>query len=47
MWEKCRNRIPNGLAICGIGLLLLAVAEFIMLGPGFFNSTPSYMRLVQ
>ena len=47
MREKYRNRITNGLAFCGIVFLLLAVSEFIVLGPGFFDGTPSYMRLVQ
>ena len=47
MYEKYENRITNGLAICGIVLLLLAVAEFIKLGPGFYDGTPSYTRLIQ
>jgi hypothetical protein len=47
MWEKYGNCITDRPAICGIVLFLLAVAEFIMLGPGFFNGPPSYMRPIQ
>ena len=47
MWEKYEKRITNGLVVCGIVLFLLAVAEFIMLDPGFFDSPPSYMRLLR
>ena len=47
MWKQYENQIINGLAICGIVLFLLAVAEFIMLGPDFLNGPPSYMRLIQ
>jgi hypothetical protein len=44
IWEKYGSCITNGLAICGIVLSLLAVTEFVMLGPDFFNGPPSYMH---
>jgi hypothetical protein len=47
MSQQYENRITNGLAICGILLFLLAVAEFIRLGPDLLNAPPSYMRLIQ
>ena len=47
MLQQYGNRITNGLVICGILLFLLAIAEFIRLGPDFSNGPPSYMRLIQ
>jgi hypothetical protein len=47
MRGKYGTRVTNGLAICGIAFFLVATAEFIALGSGFFSGPPSYMLITQ